>query len=137
MRHIKNFIKRGLLFGGFGPIILGIIYLCISMNNNMNITGSEAFIAIMSTYFLAFIHAGCSVFKEVEDWSLIKTTGLHLLVLYITYTLCYLINSWIPFKWSVLVIYTILFVVGYFIIWLTVYLIVRKQTKKMNEKLKL
>lgn len=135
MKHIKNFMIRGLMFGGFGPIIFGIVAMCISFNEQSQFTGTQIMFGIISTYLLAFVCAGASVFKEIEKWSLIKAIGIHLLVLYIIYTVCYLLNSWIPFKFTILIIYTIAFIVAYAIIWIIVYLIVRKTAKKMNDKL--
>ena len=76
MKCVKNFLLRGLMFGGFGPIIFGIVCLLISFNGPVPFTGIEIMIAIFSTYLLAFIHAGRSVFKEVENWSLVKASGL-------------------------------------------------------------
>lgn len=136
MKCVKNFLLRGLMFGGFGPIIFGIVCLLISFNGPVPFTGIEIMIAIFSTYLLAFIHAGTSVFKEVENWSLVKASGLQLLVLYILYTVCYLINSWLPFNWVVLLIFTVCFILVYLIIWFIVYLIVKKTTKDLNDKLR-
>lgn len=135
-KHLKNFILRGLIFGGFGPIVFGIIILIISMTEKYSFSGASVFIGILSTYILAFIHAGCSVFNEIERWSLVKSIGFHFVTIYVAYTLCYLINKWIEFKLKVLLIYTLVFIVSYFIIWIIVYLIIRKQTKRMNERLK-
>ena len=28
-KYVKEFFKRGLIFSGFGPIVAGIVYLCI------------------------------------------------------------------------------------------------------------
>lgn len=135
-KHLKNFILRGLIFGGFGPIVFGIIILIISMTEKYTFSGASVFIGILSTYLLAFIHAGCSVFNEIERWSLVKSIGFHFVTIYVAYTLCYLINKWIEFKLKVLLIYTVVFIVSYFVIWIIVYLIIRKQTKRMNERLK-
>ena len=135
-KHLKNFILRGLIFGGLGPIVFGIIILIISMTEKYTFSGASVFIGILSTYILAFIHAGCSVFNEIERWSLVKSICFHFVTIYVAYTLCYLINKWIEFKLKVLLIYTVVFIVSYFIIWIIVYLIIRKQTKRMNERLK-
>ena len=136
MKYVKTFLFRGLIFGGLGPIIFGIVCLFISFKNTVPFDGIEMFVGIISTYLLAFVNAGTSVFKEVESWSVLKASGLQLLVLYFVYTLAYLLNSWIPFNWIVLAIYTGGFILAYAIIWLIVYLIVRKTTKDMNVRIK-
>lgn len=135
MKKLKDFLLRGLIFGGFGPIVFGIIYLFISLDEVTPFTGIDIFCAILSTYLLAFIHAGASVFNQIEEWSLAKSTGVHFLTLYVIYIVCYLINRWIPFNWAVIGIFTGIFAGLYLIIWLIVYLIVKKTTKQMNIKL--
>ena len=131
MKIVKEFCKRGLMFGGFGPIVLGIVCLFID-----DFSGTDLFWGIVSTYALAFIQAGTSVFKDIDNWSIVKASGVQLLTIYVTYTVLYLLNSWIPFKWSVLAIFTVLFVVAYIIIWLIVASVVKATTKNMNKRLK-
>lgn len=135
--YVKSFFHRGLIFGGFGPIVVGIIFLILSFTvDGVSLSGTELFWAILSTYFLAFIQAGASVFNQIEHWSLPKSLLCHFSTLYLAYSLCYVVNSWIPFEPMVLVIFTAIFVVLYFVIWLTVYFIVRKTSKRFNEKLR-
>lgn len=135
-RPVRDFFFRGLLFGGFGPIIAGIIYLVIHFTlEDLTMTGLQVFIAIVSTYLLAFVHAGASVFNQIESWPLAKSTLCHFGLLYIAYVLCYVINSWIPFEPLVLGIFTAIFAVGYAVIWLAVYVSIRVTVKRLNRSL--
>lgn len=135
-KYVKEFLHRGLMFGGFGPIIVGIIYLVLSYNiAGFSLGGADAFISIVSIYLLAFVHAGSSVFNQIEHWSTMKGLLCQLVSLYIAYVVCYLINSWIPFEFSVILIFTAIFVVGYLAIWGIVYLCVKGNAKKLNKKL--
>ncbi len=135
-KYVKEFLHRGMAFGGFGPIIVGIIYLILSYTlDGFSLSGLEVFTAIVSTYLLAFIQAGASVFNQIEDWPLAKSLLCHFATLYVAYVGCYLLNAWIPFDVTVLLIFTAIFVVAYFVIWITVYLAVRATSKKMNQKL--
>ena len=134
--YLKSFLHRGLVFGGFGPIVTAIIYLVLSFSiENFSVSGIEMFAAIISTYLLAFVHAGASVFNQIESWPIAKSLLFHFGSLYLTYTLCYLINSWIEFDLKVLLIYTLVFLIIYFAIWLTVVISVKLVSKKINEKL--
>ena len=136
-KYLKSFFHRGLVFSGLGPVVMGIIYLILENTvENFSLNGDEAFSAIISTYLLAFIHAGASVFNDVEHWSIAKSMFFHFSVLYAAYSLCYLINSWIPFDITVFLIFTAIFVVAYFAVWLTVLICVRAASKKFNQKLK-
>ena len=135
-KYLKSFLHRGLIFGGFGPVITGIIYLILSITiDNLSVSGTEMFTAIISTYLLAFVHAGCSIFNQVEHWPIAKSLFFHFLSLYLAYSVCYLINSWIPFDITVFLIFTGIFVLGYAIVWLIVYLIVKQTERKLNSKL--
>ena len=136
-RPVRDFFFRGLLFGGFGPIIAGIIYLILHLTlQDLTLTGLQVFTAIVSTYLLAFVHAGASVFNQIESWPLAKSTFCHFGVLYVAYILCYVINSWIPFEPLVLGIFTAIFAVGYAVIWLAVYVSIRVTVKRLNRSLR-
>lgn len=133
---VKDFFLRGLLFGGFGPVILGIVYLILDRTSeDFALRGTEVFLGILSTYLLAFAHAGASVFNQIESWSLAKSLFCHFGLLYVAYVLCYVLNSWIPFSPLALGIFTAIFAVGYLLIWLSVYLCVRAVSKRLNKSL--
>ena len=134
---VRDFFFRGLLFGGSGPIIAGIIYLILHFAlEDLTLTGLQVFTVIVSTYLLAFVHAGASVFNQIESWPLAKSTLCHFGLLYIAYVLCYVINSWIPFEPLVLGIFTAIFAVGYAVIWLVVYVSIRVTVKRLNRSLR-
>ena len=124
------------MFGGFGPIVLGIVFYVLSLTiADFSLTGDQVLLGIVSIYALAFIQAGSTVFEQIEHWSLLKSMLCHFGLLYVTYSLCYLLNSWIPFDPMVLVVFTAVFTVVFFSIWGTVYLCVRAASRKLNEKI--
>lgn len=128
----REFFLRGMAFGGFGPIILGIIYLVLENSvKDFSLSGEEVFVAIISIYILAFVQAGASVFNQM-DWPIMKSILCHFSLLYATYSVCYLINSWIPFDVKVFLIFTAIFVVGYLAVWAVVLLCIKAVSKKMN-----
>ena len=134
--YLKKFLHRGLVFGGFGPIITAIVIFIVSLNvDGVIISGGEMLVAVVSTYLLAFIQAGVSVFNQIEGWPITKSLLFHFLTLFVSYSACYILNSWIPFEPLVLLVFALIFIVTYFIIWLTVYLIVRATGKELNERL--
>lgn len=134
---VKDFFLRGFVFGGLGPVILGIVYLVLHFTlDDLTLTGDEVFLGILSTYLLAFVHAGASVFHQIESWSLGKSALCQLSLLYVAYALCYIVNTWLPFDPLSLGIFTGIFVGGYGVIWLTVHICVRATVKKLNQKLR-
>lgn len=135
-KYVKEFLHRGLVFGGFGPIVVSIILLAINAAGEaVTLTAKDYFTSTVSIYLLAFVHAGASVFNQIEHWSLPKSVFFHFSSLYIVYSLCYIINSWIPFEPKVLLIFTAVFVAGYIAVWLTVMVILKITTKEMNRRL--
>ena len=136
-KYVKEFLHRGLVFGGFGPVILGIIYWILSVRiADFEISGFDIFLGIASTYLLAFVQAGVSVFNQIEHWSLPKSTLLHFLTLFVAYSLCYIGNTWIPFDPKVIAVFFAIFVAVYFVVWITVYISVKATSKKFNAKIK-
>lgn len=136
-RYIKSFLHRGLIFAGFGPIILGIVYAVLQKTvTDFSLNGVQILIAIVSIYLLAFVQAGASVFNQIESFSIPKSLFCHLSVLYLAYTSCYLINSWIPFDPKFLLIFTAIFLIVYFSVWITVFVAVKITSRKLNAKLK-
>lgn len=135
-KYFKEFLHRGLMFGGFGPVITAIVYLILSNTiKDFSLSGTEVFLGIISTYLLAFIHAGTSIFNQIEHWSMMRALLCQLGALYMVYVTTYLVNCWIPFNLSVVLIFTAIFAVTYLVIWGIVYLCVKNTSKKMSEKL--
>lgn len=135
-KYVKEFFHRGLMFGGFGPIVLGIIYMIVSkIEAAFSLSAEEVLLGIVSIYLLAFVQAGATVFNQIEDWSLPKSLFCHFLTLYAAYVICYIVNTWIPFDPRVILIFTLIFVAVFFVIWFTVYFCVKATSKKFNEKI--
>ena len=110
-KYVKNYLQRGIAFGGFGPIVAGLVFWILQLAGvEVVLSGAQVLIVIVSTYVLAFVQAGASVFNQIEEWPLAKSMGLHFLSLYIVYVGCYLVNRWIPFAWQVIAVFTGIFV---------------------------
>ena len=136
-KYVKEFLHRGLMFGGFGPIIFGnIVFIVSKTTENFILEAGEVFIGIVSIYLLAFVHAGASVFNQIEHWSIGKSLHCHLSTLYVAYSLCYVINTWIPFEPKMLLLFTAIFMIIYFVVWCVVYFTIKATSKNFNAKLK-
>ena len=126
-----------MIFGGFGPIIAGIVFFILDFTvPAFSLSGCEVLLAVVSTYLLAFVNAGASVFNQIEHWPLARSLACHLGSLYLAYMLCYIVNSWIPFEPIAVALFTAAFVATYFIIWFVVVLSIKAASRKMSEKLK-
>lgn len=135
-KYVKEFIHRGLVFGGFGPVVVGIVYAIISACGvNVVLNANDVLLAIVSSYMLAFVQAGVSVFNQIEHWPLMKSLFWHFILLFSAYSGCYLVNSWIPLNPYVIAIFAGIFVVCYAVIWVVVYLSVKAVSRRLNAKL--
>lgn len=135
-KYLKQFLHRGLIFGAGGPLTLGIVFLILGVTiADFSLSGAQACLAIVSTYLLAFVHAGASVFNQIEHWPVSKSLFFHFMSLYIAYVVCYTVNSWIPFQWLAVLIFTAIFTVTYFIIWGIVVLAIKATERKLNRRL--
>lgn len=135
-KYLKSFIFRGAVFGGLGPMILGIVYAVLEASiDGFSLGGAEVLIAIVSTYLIAFVQAGASVFNQIEEWQPMKSVLFHFLSIYAVYALAYVMNSWIPFDPRVLLIFTGIFVLVYAVIWLTVYFSIKLVSRRMSARL--
>ena len=134
--YVRSFFHRGMLFGGFGPLVLGIVYACIALGlPSLTLKASEVLVGILSTYLLAFVHAGASVFNQIEKWSIARSLLCHFSTLYFVYVFCYIINSWIPFSITVILIFTLIFIIVYFVIWFSVFISTKALKKKLNKNI--
>ena len=134
---VSKFLKRGLVCSGFGPLVYGIVmfilYLC---NVETNSTGNQIFFAIVSTYLLAFLVAGFSVIWEIEKLGLGFAILIHGSVLYICYLAMYLVNNWINNDLTNILIFSAIFIGGYLLTWLVIYIIEKQKAKKLTKALK-
>ena len=134
-KYVKDFFLRGMMFGGFGPIVVAIVLFVISFFDTVSLSASDFLVAVVSGYLIAFVQAGATVFNQIEHWPILKSIGVHFFTLYLAYSVCYLINCWIPFEPQVLLIFTGIFAAVYAVVYVTVYLIVRSTAKKLNKAL--
>lgn len=134
-KFIRNFCSRGAMFAWGGPVILAIVWMCLKRADIIiNLTVDEVVLGIISTTILAFIAAGISVLYQIENLPKSFAGLIQAAVLYIDYLGFYLLNGWIPLQkiW----IFTVIFVVGFIIIWFSIYIPIRIKVNKMNKMIR-
>lgn len=136
-KFLKNFALRGMIAMGFGPIVLAIVYLILGITGVAeNIGVYDMVIGILTITLLAFLCGGMTVVYQIESLGISKAITLHGIVLYIGYACVYLINGWLKDGLVSFIIFTIVFIIGYALIWLVIYLVTRNSAKRLNYKLK-
>ena len=136
-KYVKTYLLRGLIFSGLGPVVTGIVYVILeACGTEIVLNGLDVFKAIVTTYVIAFVHAGSSVFPQIDKWPLFKQIFFQGISIYLVYIIGYLINSWIPLNLTLILIFTGCFFGAFGITWLIIYICTGSVTKKMNKKLK-
>ena len=130
----KDFLLRGLVSCGFGPVLLAIIYGILGACGVIEtLTAGEVCKGILTITLMAFVAGGVSAVYQMEELPLFSAILIHGVALYLDYLLIYLVNGWIADGVKPLVIFTLIFVAGYALTWAVVYAIIRKDAKKLND----
>ena len=136
-KNILEFIRRGFVACGFGPMILAVLYLILQQQGAVQtLTVNEVCLGIFSLSALAFIAGGMNVVYQIERLPLMVAISIHGCVLYISYLATYLINSWLEWGITPILVFTGIFIFGYLAIWAGIYSIIKNRTAKLNEILK-
>lgn len=129
-----QFILRGLMAASGGPLVLAIVYGSMGLTETV-LTPGEVSLGIISVTLMAFIAAGITAIYQLEQLPLLSAILIHGGVLYLDYLLIYLINDWIPRNWVAMAVFTGVFVACYALIWVCIYLSIRKKTQRINQML--
>ena len=135
-KHILEFVRRGMMACGFGPIVLAILYLILRHHGVVEtLSVSQVCIGIFSLAALAFIAGGMNMIYQVERLPLMGAILIHGVVLYVSYLLTYLVNDWLEGGATPILVFSGIFVVGYLAIWAVIYSVIHRNTQKLNEML--
>ena len=136
-KFVLEFVRRGFIATGLGPIVLAIVYLILKQSAAIDaLTVNQVCIGIYSLSALALIAGGMNAIYQVERLPLLTAILIHGGVLYIGYLGTYLLNDWLDFGVIPIIVFTAIFVAGYIVIWAIIYSIIRRNTAKLNEMLK-
>ena len=134
---VSQFMLRGLVACGFGPILLAILYWILQHQGLVQtLTVNEVCLGIISLYALAFIAGGMNVIYQIERLPLMVAILIHGGVLYISYLTTYLLNNWLEWGATPIFVFTGIFVFSYLAIWAAIYSVIKKKTARLNEILK-
>lgn len=136
-QYSLEFLRRGLVACGFGPVVLAILYLILQKSAGLEtLTVNEVCTGIFSLTALAFIAGGLNALYQLERLPLMAAILIHGCVLYLGYLVTYLVNYWLEFGTTPILVFSGIFVVGYLAIWAIIYCIIKRRTARLNEMLK-
>ena len=133
---VKEFLKRGALFCGGGPLIVAIIYLSLHASGTAaTVDTARAATEILTSLLLAFVAAGISAVYTVDRLQYPTAALIHGSVLLIDYLGIYLFNGWIPLKWQSIVLFVAIFAAAFLLICFIIYKATQAQLKKLNRQI--
>jgi hypothetical protein len=136
-KAVLEFIRRGFIACGFGPLVLAIFYLILQRQAAVQtLTVNQVCLGIFSLYALAFIAGGMNVIYQIERLPLMVAILIHGGVLYVSYLATYLINGWLERGITPILVFTAIFIISYLVIWAVIYSIIKRNTDRVNDMLK-
>ena len=136
-RFLSDFLLRGLVATGFGPIVMAIVYLFLQKYAGVeSLTVNQMFTGIFSLSLLAFMVGGMNTIYKIERLPLMWAILIHGAALYLCYLVTYLVNDWLDIGTTPILIFTGIFIVGYIVIWVVLYSVNSSKIKRINEMLR-
>ena len=136
-RIILEFLRRGIMACGLGPLVLAVLYLILQQQVGVHsLTVDDVCLGIFTISALAFIAGGMNVIYQIERLPLMVAILIHGGILYFTYLATYLLNGWLEQGTTPILAFSFIFILGYFAIWAVIYSIIRRRTQRINAILK-
>ena len=133
----SQFVRRGMIACGLGPLILAAIYLILHQQGRVQtLTVHEVCLGIVSLSVLAFIVGGMNVIYQIERLPVMVAILIHGCVLYSSYLITYLLNGWLEQGIVPILVFSGIFIFGFFAIWAIIYSVMKRKTEKLNQILK-
>ena len=132
-RIVLEFLRRGLVACGFGPLGLAVFYLILRHQADLEILPVDQVCrGIFSLLALAFVAGGMNVVYQIERLPLMVAILIHGGVLYVSYLGTYRINDWLEWSAVPILVFSGIFVLGFLGIWAVIYSINKRNAEKLN-----
>ena len=136
-RHVLEFIHRGFMAWGLGPIVLAVLYLILQQQGIVQtLSVNEMCLGIISLSALAFVAGGMNIIYQIERLPLMVAILIHGCVLYVIYLATYLLNGWLAWGKFPVLVFSGIFAGGYLLIWVIIYAVIKRNTEKVNAVLR-
>ena len=137
-KHIREFMRRGFVACGFGPLVLALLYLILQEKAGVEtLTVNQVCLGILSLSVLAFVAGGLNFVYQIERLPLMAAISIHGAVLYASYLVTYLVNDWLEQGVIPILVFSAIFILGFLAIWAVIYAVMRSRTQRINELLKM
>ena len=117
-RIVLEFTRRGLTACGFGPLFLAVLYLILRRQGVVQtLTVDQVCLGIFSLSALSFLAGGMNVLYQIEQLPLMAAILIHGAVLYVSYLGVYLLNGWLAWGMTPVLVFSGIFLLGYLAVW--------------------
>lgn len=102
------------------------------------IMGSEINAVLLQAFLCSVLgmgFGGCSVIWEIEDWGIVKQTGIYFLIISVIMMPVAYVTYWMEHSLSGILSYFGIFVLIFAVVWVIQYGRAKHNVKKMNEKM--
>ena len=135
---VLEFFRRGFIACGLGPLVLAVLYLVLQHQAGLEtLPVDQVCLGIFSLSALAFIAGAMNVVYRIERLPLMAAILIHGGVLYLSYLATYLLNDWLDWGVTPLLVFSGIFILGYLAIWAVIYTVTRRHTARLNEMLRI
>ena len=136
-KHIREFMRRGFVACGIGPLVLAVLYWILQKTAGVEtLTVNQVCLGILSLSVLAFVAGGLNFVYQIERLPLMGAIFIHGAILYASYLITYLVNGWLEQGVTPILVFSAIFILGFLAIWAVIYAIMRSRTRRINEVLK-
>ncbi len=136
-KHMLDFLSRGLLGMGFGPIVMAIVYGILGACDLVDVLSVDEVVrGILTISLMAFIAAGITSIYQIDRLPLPPAILLHGAALYLDYLIVYLVNGWLALSSTAFWIFTACFFAGYAVVWIFIWLGIRSTTARLNRHIR-
>ena len=136
-KNVLEFFRRGLISCGLGPLILALLYLILHRQGALQtLTVHQVCVGIFSLSGLAFVAGSMNSIYQIEQLPLMMAILIHGTILYISYLATYLLNGWLEFGTTPILVFSGIFILGYLAVWAIIYSIIKKRTDLLNKILR-
>lgn len=146
----KKIVLRALIGIPFGIAIGYMITIIVSaiagdgfyhatMPGLTSSTGSQFGAVLVQTLvycLFGIVFAGSSVIWEIENWSILKQTIIHMVIVSVVFFPLSWLMKWIPENSVGIALYIFIFLLVYIAIWFSSWLSIRHSLKNINRNLK-
>lgn len=143
---LKTYLGIGYLIGVVTMVVINVI-LSFLRGGEVMVNASAELVALLGNDlhaailqyviagFLGMAWAGASAIFGIESWSLARRTVVHALIMFPVMLAVALGLRWIPVRLAAILSFLAIVAIIYVVMWLTQYLIIRKNVEDINQKL--